>query len=162
MDGFGVRFRVDTRARFDSLARVFAEVRSDKLAGKFRDARAWEQLIPDDTKPHFRWINQQEREEWAAVRGAVITVVPEPAEQLGGGWIFDRVFEAIEEGEFSLLTCEMVSDGVADMRIDPEAYPYGGIGPFIALAEAFGFHVLGVNEYGRYQTREELLAGRRV
>lgn len=53
----------------------------------------------------------------------------------------------------------MVEDGIAEMRIDPHAYPYGGVGPFIALAEAFGFRVLGVNEYGEYQSREELLGG---
>lgn len=29
----------------------------------------------------------------------------------------------------------------------------------IALAEGFGFPVLGVNEYGKYQCREELLDG---
>ncbi len=53
----------------------------------------------------------------------------------------------------------MISDDMAEMRINPHAYPYGGLGPFIALAEAFGFTILGVNEYGKYQSREELLDG---
>ena len=39
----------------------------------------------------------------------------------------------------------------AELRIDPHAYPYGGVGPLIALAEAFGFTVLDVNEYGKYR-----------
>jgi hypothetical protein len=43
--------------------------------------------------------------------------------------------------------------------IEPHAYPYGGIGPLIALAEAFGFTVLGVNEYGKYERRAQLLSG---
>lgn len=67
------------------------------------------------------------------------------------------MFEGVEHGEYDLLGCEMIQDGVAEMRIDPYAYPYGGLGPFIALAEAFGFEVLGVKESGRYESRDELL-----
>jgi hypothetical protein len=37
------------------------------------------------------------------------------------------------------------------MRIDAWAYPYGGLGQLIALTEAFGCRVVGVNEYGRYE-----------
>jgi len=51
----------------------------------------------------------------------------------------------------------MFGDGVAEMHINPQAYPYGGVGPLIALAEAFGFTVLGVNECGQYESRGELL-----
>jgi hypothetical protein len=47
-------------------------------------------------------------------------------------------------------------EGTAELRIDPEAYPYGGIGALVALVEAHGMYVLGVNEYGRYQPRSEL------
>jgi hypothetical protein len=56
-----------------------------------------------------------------------------------------------------LLECEPAGEGVAEMRIEPHAYPYGGVGPFIAPAEAFGFTVLGVNGCGEYESREELL-----
>ena len=67
------------------------------------------------------------------------------------------MFEAIQESEYDLLSCEMVGGGVAEMHIKPHAYPYGGVGPLIALAEAFGFNVLGVNECGKYESRRELL-----
>lgn len=43
------------------------------------------------------------------------------------------------------------------MRLNPYGYPHGGVGPLIALAEAFGFTVLGVNECGKYESRSELL-----
>lgn len=71
------------------------------------------------------------------------------------------MFEAFEEGEYDLIGCEMIGNGVAEIQIDPHAYPYGGVGPLIALVEAFGFTVLGVNEYGQYQNRAELLADSR-
>jgi hypothetical protein len=157
MEHFGVRFAVVNRQRFEVLRALFGEVKNDKTAGTFRSADAWSALVPDDVKPRFVWLSDQERADWAAVRDSTVVVIPEPADQLGGVWIFDRVFEAIEESEYALLSCELVEDGIAEMRIDPHAYPYGGVGPFIALAEAFGFRVLGVNEYGEYESREELL-----
>ncbi len=160
MDAFGVRFAVHDRQRFETLRRIFEEVKKDKDTHRFRDVREWERLVPDDMKARFTLLTESERQDWAAVRGSVVTVVPEPADQLGGVWVFDRVFEAIEEGEYSLVACELVDEQMGEMRIDPEAYPYGGVGPFIALAEAFGFTVLGVNEYGKYESREELLRAR--
>src|SRR4051794_6485468 len=72
-------------------------------------------------------------------------------------WDFYRVFESIEEGEYGLLGCERVSDTVGELRIDTYSYPYGGVGALIALAEAFRFEVLGVNECGKYESRTELL-----
>ncbi len=95
-----------------------------------------------------------------SVRNSTPVLVSEPSDQLGAQWDFYRVFEAIEESEYALLQCVMVDAGVGEMQIDPHSYPYGGVGPFIALAEAFGFRILGVNEYGKYQTREELLRER--
>lgn len=44
-------------------------------------------------------------------------------------------------------------EAFADSIQNPQWYPYGKVGPFIALAEAFGFAVLGVNECGRFESR---------
>jgi hypothetical protein len=68
------------------------------------------------------------------------------------------VFEAIEESEYDVLDCVLSEPSVGELRIDPHAYPYGGVGPLIALAEGYGFIVQGVNEYGKYLTRKELLS----
>jgi hypothetical protein len=160
VEEFGVRFAVSDVTRFAVLRRIFEEAKKDKEAGTFRNALAWAELVPDEVKSRFSWLTPEEREAWATRRGSTVIAVPNPEEQLGGLWVFDRVFEAIEESEYSLLSCEIVGDGVAEMQINPDAYPYGGVGPFIALAEAFGFRVLGVNEYGKYQTREELMRER--
>lgn len=159
MEAFGVRFAVNDPQRFDALRSLFAEVKRDKDTEQFRVPEEWGRLVPDEIKARFFWPTPEEREHWLAVRDSTPIAIPSPARQLGTEWNFFRVFEAIEESEYDLLGCEMVSDGEAEMRIDPHAYPYGGVGPLIALAEAFGFTILGVNEYGKYESREQLLGG---
>lgn len=157
MDSFGVRFEVNDPQRFASLRSLYAEVRRDKDAEAFRDSGEWVKLVPDEIKGRFSWPTAAERLHWLAVRDSTPIIIPPPSQQIGNEWDFYRVFEAIEESEYDVLDCEMVSEGVAEIRIYPHAYPYGGVGPLIALVEAFGFIVLGVNEYGKYESREDLL-----
>jgi hypothetical protein len=157
MDAFGVRFAVNDPMRFAILQTLYAEIKHDKDTGKFRNAVEWLRFVPDEIKGKFSWPTTEEREHWLSVRGSVPISVPSPSQQLDVDWDFYRVFEAIEESEYDVLGCEMTDDGIAEMHINPHAYPYGGVGPQIALAEAFGFKVLGVNECGKYESREELL-----
>jgi hypothetical protein len=157
MEAFGVRFAVNDARRFEVLRALYAEVKRDKDAGQPRDPEEWVRLVPDEVKGAFSWPTPDERAHWLGIRDSVIVAVPEPSDQLGAEWDFYRVFEAIDESEYDVLGCELVEPGVGELRIDPHSYPYGGVGPQIALVEAFGFRVLGVNEYGKYQAREELL-----
>jgi hypothetical protein len=158
MNAFGICFRMDDRVRFDSLRALFAEIKHDKNAGNFRDPSMWPSRVPDEIKYKFFWPTAEERKQWLAVRDSKTIAISNPAHQIGQRWDFYRVFEAIEESQYDLLSCEVTGKGVAELRIDPHAYPYGGVGPLIALAEAFGFDVLGVNECGRYESREQLIA----
>jgi hypothetical protein len=126
----------------------------DKTAGTEGTPEIWNALVPDDVKLHFFVPDDEARQRRIAERPPII--ISEPSEQIGATWDFYRVFESIEEGDYDLLACEMVGPDIAEIHINPHGYPYGGIGPFIALTEAYGFRVLGVNEYGKYQNREEL------
>jgi hypothetical protein len=159
MDEFGVRFTVDHMGRFEMLRVLYAEIKRDKDAGVPRDPEEWVRLVPDEIKGAFSWPSKEQRARWLKIRGSVSIAISEPSDQLGGRWDFFRVFEAINESEYDVLGCELVEPGIGELRIDPPCYPYGGVGPQIALAEAFGFRVLGVNECGRYESREELLRG---
>jgi len=136
--------------RFAELAALFAEVKRDKAAGTFRDPEAWLALVPDAVKASFEWPTEEERARWLAVRDSTPIYVEDAADVLGEPWDFYAVFEAFENGEYELLACEHVGDGLAQLTIEPFAYPYGGAGPLIALVEAFGFRIVGVNEYGEY------------
>lgn len=157
MEAFGVRFAVNDSDRFETLRSLYAEVRRDKDADQFRDPVEWVLLVPDVVKARFSWPTPEERTHWLSIRNSVIIAIPDPSQQLGADWDFYRVFEAIEESEYDVLDCVLAEPGVGELRINPHAYPYGGVGPLIALVEAFGFTVLGVNEYGKYQPRDELL-----
>jgi hypothetical protein len=161
MTAFGVRFGVSDPQRLETLRSLYSEIKRDKQSGHFREPSDWVRRMPDDVKKQFSWPTPEERTQWLAVRDSTVIAIPNPSQQVGARWDFYRVFEAIEEGEYDVLDCEIISDGVAEMQIDPHSYPYGGVGPLIALAEAFGFTVLGVNEYGKYQSRTELLCGRK-
>jgi hypothetical protein len=159
MEAFGVRFAVNDLQRFEALRALYAEVKRDKDADQFRDPSEWVRLVPDEVKGHFSWPTAEERAHWLGIRGSVVIAIPDPSQQLGAEWDFYRVFEAIEESEYDVLGCELVAPDVGELRINPHAYPYGGVGPLIALAEGHGFTVLGVNECGEYESRERLLGG---
>lgn len=158
MENFGVRFAIHSPGRFELLRALYAEIKRDKDADQFRGLEEWSRMVPDEIKGRFAWPAPGEQGPRLDLKESVATAIPEPFRQLAARWDFDSVFEAFESGEYDLLGCESVGPGVGEMHIDPHAYPYGGVGPFIALAEAFGFTVLGVNAHGKYQGREELLA----
>ena len=157
MEAFGVQFAVNDPERFNALRSLYGEIKRDKDADQFRDPDEWVGLVPDDVKARFSWPTPEERAHWLGIRNSVVTAIPDRSQQLGAEWDFYRVFEAIEESEYDVLDCVMAEPGVGELRINPHSYPYGGIGPLIALAEGYGFMVLGVNEYGKYQPRQELL-----
>lgn len=158
MEDFGVRFSVNDQQRYQILRSIYAKVKQDKDAGQFRDPQEWVKMVPDEIKSNFSWPSPEQRKHWLSIRNSVVTAIPNPSYQLTTLWDFYRVFESIEEGEYDVLECELIEPGVAELHINPHAYPYGGVGPLIALAEAFGFTVLGVNECGEYQSREVLLS----
>jgi adenylate kinase family enzyme len=161
MEDFGVRFAFHDAARFQALRALFAELKKDKDVQEFRDPGEWKAFFPPEVLASFDWPSDEERAEWLRVRHSTTILIDLPEEQIGTRWNFYSVFESVQRAEYLLLDLVVTELGVAELRIEPEAYPYGGLGPFIALVEAFGFEILGVNEYGRFQTRNELLTGTR-
>ena len=159
MNDFGVRFAFEDAARFEALRALFAELKKDKDIQDFREPGEWKAFVPPEVQAKFDWPSDEERAEWLRVRYSTPVLIPPAEEEIGSRWNFYAVFEAVQDAEYLLLEIVETETGVAELRIDPEAFPYGGLGPFIALVEAFGFELLGVNEYGRFQTRDELLWG---
>lgn len=162
MRAYGIRFKVDNEKHFDRLRGLFYELKKDKNIKTFRSPENWERFIPDGLKGNFKWPTTEVEKMWSASKTSAPVLFDDPFDYLGIVWDYYRVFDAIKNGEYSLLACEMTDSVTAEMRIDPTSYPYGGVGPLIALAEAFGFHVLGVNEFGMYQNRENLKAAHRT
>ena len=157
MNDFGVQFAVHDERAFGALQVLFGELKKDKDAEQFRSPDGWVEHVPDSVKCHFDWPSAEDRQAWVERRSHTPIMIGKPEEQIGSTWDFYRVFESVEDGDYALLSCEKTGANTGVILIDPYGYPYGGLGPLIALVEAFGFRVLGVNEYGEYQSREELL-----
>jgi hypothetical protein len=88
----------------------------------------------------------QERRDWLGVRrNTPITVTPTERTS-GRRWDLLAMIDAFADGEYELRSCEMVGDGRARLEFDSFAYPYGGVGCMVALVEAFGFRVVGIDD----------------
>jgi hypothetical protein len=155
MEEFGVRFNLGTAQRFTELKNLFDEIKRDKDAESFRNESEWYSYVPDDVRPSFIWPSVEDREAWVVYSKDRPIAIPDTSEQLSTKWDFFSVIDAFQNGDYRLTGCEKIND-FYEMHIDPFGYPYGGLGPLIAIVEAFGFCVVGVNEYGKYLTRKEL------
>jgi hypothetical protein len=157
MTKFGVRFTATKAAQLAQFQALVRQVQKDKNADKLTASEKWVRMVPADVRARFAWPTPKERADWRRRREQSAILIGTPEQQLGTKWDFYRVFEQIEAGDYEILGCERTSESEAEVRIEPHGYPYGGLGPFIALVEAYGFSVVGVNESGRYRTRAELL-----
>lgn len=156
MQAFGVNFRVDRQDLFPHLVAVFDALKLAKATEDFGSLEQWHLLLPTEASTHFHWPSEIELQEAASIRASHPVIITAPEDALGMEWDFASLLDAVQNGEYSLIEISKTTETTAELRIDPEAYPYGGIGAFVALVEAHGMFVLGVNEYGKYQPREEL------
>ena len=65
---------------------------------------------------------------------------------LGLRWGLLELIDAVEAAEFRLIEVVRTAEDLAELRFDPLAYPYGGVGGLVALVEAFGFRVVGIDD----------------
>src|SRR5438128_232699 len=61
-------------------------------------------------------------------------------------WDFGSMIDAFKDGEYELLSCEIISENRAIFRFMPWADPYGGTGCMQALVESFGFKVTKIED----------------
>mgnify|MGYP001618958722 CR=1 FL=1 len=153
MNDFGVLVRIDRPDLLPSLRGLFEALKAAKDTEEFGALDDWRGRLPEEVQSKFEWPKERELEERRSIREQHPVRIAQPEEAMGEVWPFDSVLDAVQNGEYSLLGVEQTSPETAEIRIDPEAYPYGGLGAFIAIAEAHGMYVLGVNEYGKYQER---------
>ncbi len=158
MEEFGVRFYKGNDDHFAALRQLFEAVKKDKDDESVRDESEWIDLIPIDIRPNFNWPTEVERSEWLNFSKDKPIAIPDVANQLSEKWDFYSIIDAFHNGDYDLLKCEKIAQSY-EMHIHPYGYPYGGLGPLIALAEGFGFKIEGVNEYGKYLDRSELKTG---
>lgn len=165
-----VRFRVDAPGRFAALQQVFAEIKAVKNLD-FRDEShstdslddenvdydldRLRGLIPEDVCANFTWPSLAELRDHKLDPTKPIAISP-PGSLLGAEWSLVRILDLIDTCEYSLDRCELVNDDIAELHVETWSYPYGGLNAIMVLIEGFGFHILGVDECGKYESREEL------
>lgn len=162
MEKFGVRFTFDNAEHLEALGRLYGEIKQDKDSGSFRTFSSWAPLVPTQLRDNFDWPDEDALNELAQRRASSPVVISEPEDHLIGRWDFYSVVDSINTAEYTVLGLEQAGENIAELQINPDCYPYGGIGALMALVQGFGFDIIGVNEYGKYHTRDELLHGYRA
>lgn len=56
-------------------------------------------------------------------------------------WIFGSMIDSFKDGEYELLSCEMISDNKARLNFAVFSDPYGGTDCMKALIESFDFEI---------------------
>src|SRR5579871_6319770 len=133
-----IEFSVSSPERFAALHRVFAEIKHDKDADEWRSNAELLSLFDAEALSHFYWPpDDVRRQRWEDLQTRPI--IETPTEQTTDlTWDFDSLLDAFVNGEYNLLSCEMIADRKARLNFYALAYPYGGVGCMVALVEAFG------------------------
>ena len=146
-----IAFAVNNREQFEHLRNVFLELKKDKDADQFRAEVEWPKYFDDQALDNFYWPTHEERSRWlkeAQHRPIRIT----PTEMATGlRRDFFSMIDAFQNGEYELRSCELV--GLDNGRLDffALAYPYGGVGCMVALIEAFGLKITGIQDGTGYR-----------
>ncbi|MHC4876575.1 MAG: hypothetical protein ACYTGL_08755 [Planctomycetota bacterium] len=163
-----IRFRVEDAGRFVALRDVFTEIKSvknldspleteepdDDVDFEYNPDRIRD-LMPQGVQANFIWPSVDESESHRLPLDKPVAISL-PGSLLGVKWSFPRLLDVIDMCEYSLQTCAMVDDTTAEMHVETWGYPYGGLNGLMGLIEGFGFYILGADECGQYESREEL------
>jgi hypothetical protein len=137
---FYIDFAVDNPARFAALRTVFYELKKDTAANAFRGDNDWLAYFDDAALSHFWCPSDQELHEyWERYDATPINERGALSEE--HGWGFFSMIEAFQNGEYTLVSCELRTPTTARLEYDPFAGPFGGTDSFHALIEAFGCSV---------------------
>ena len=150
-----IEFSVRSPERFSALQRAFTEIKLDKDANHWREANEMLKCFDVESLRHFHWPEDDERlKRLEDLRTRPVIVTP-TEHSTGLTWDFDSLMHAFINGEYNLLSCEMSEGGKARLNFYSLAYPYGGVGCMVALVEAFGCVVTGINDGTGFETFPE-------
>jgi len=141
-----VDFTISAPDRFAALKRAFDVFKHDKDAEDWRSNEELIEFFDEESLAKFYWPPddvRQKRIQDLRTRPVAIT----PTDQTAGlEWEFDSLIEAFVNGEYNLISCELVQGNHARLSFNSLAYPYGGVGCMVALIEAFDGVVTGIED----------------
>lgn len=159
MDNFGVHFRIDRPELYAPLADIFQELKQSKESEDFGVPSDWKEKLHPEVASLLFTLTDEECAIDHHLRSTNPIIITPPQDAIGSAWDFGAILDTVEMGDYQLVEIATRDDQTAELRIEPYGYPYGGIGAFIALAEAHGMYVIGTNEYGKYEPRGETVSG---
>lgn len=152
-DSAYIKIGVTQPERLEALARFVARLREVKQSGSFLPDEEWQPFFGEKDLAYFSNLTPDEIEEWRQDWNAAPVEQRQKDPSLSPQWDFGSFLDALKNGEFLLVGLQ-VSGGEAKLVFEPLAYPYGGPGCLIAIVEAFGQEVVGVEDgsgFAHYQ-----------
>lgn len=162
-----VEFAVTNHSRLEMLQRVFGEIKKDKEKRSFRPVEEWKKLFDDQAMSHFyeqateaqkrlwhRVCNEKQRSyfrwwfdcvDYIFRHFVFRTKRIRRADFAHPG--FSAMITLFYQGEYELISCEMVGMNRMAIQFNPLAGPYGGFSPMVVLGEAFGFRAIKIETY---------------
>ena len=151
-----IEFSIGSPERFAALHRVFLELKHDKDSDHWRSTDEIMGCFDDPSLQHFSVPLDDERaRRLNDLESRPIAITPTELSP-GQTWDLDSLIHAFMNGDYELLRCEMVDDGKAQLSFSAFGYPYGGVGCMVALIEAFGGIITGIDDGAGFKNRTEL------
>ena len=141
-----VEFSVESEAQLERLRAVVAALQSEKRGETRRSTAELEALFGPDTLEHFNRPGAAAREQRREELSTRVVIELPTEHSVSARWDFDSMIQAIKDGDYDLIGCDRLSDGRVQLRFFANGYPYGGVGALVALVEAFGFAVTGIED----------------
>lgn len=148
-----LEFEVKDHDRFRALQRVVEALQEDKQKqlqartdrereAAFRDDAHWQALFDEQAQLFFRQPTEDDDQAWLSRWLATPVAKRATDPNLKRRWSLSSLIESFKNGEFEIISCQMVSPERARLTFSPFAWPYGGTEGMRILLEAFGFQLL--------------------
>ena len=105
-----IEFTVQSAERFSALRRVFAELKFDKDADVWRSNEDLMKCFDEASLKYFYWPTEEERRRRLEdLRTRIVRVTP-TEKTTSRRWDFDSLVHAFVNGEYNLLSCDLLND----------------------------------------------------
>jgi hypothetical protein len=142
MNASFLEFEISDSARLEILMKVFAALQQAKKSGVFQGEAYWLDFFDETARSYFWWPTEMEIHDWKRRWDATPVSRRSTNESLKTPWLFGSMIDAIHNGEYELVRCIPISEGVGRLLFQPLADPFGGTDALRILIESFGFRVI--------------------
>lgn len=138
---FYVEFGYTEELQYESISYVIQALGDAKRTQDFRDEKYWLGFFDERAQSKFWWPTQEEASEWLERWDSTPPNSRAHDPSLRKPWHFASMIDAFRDGEYELVGCRKLEEGIARIEYEPLAWPFGGTGCMCALVEAFGADV---------------------